>query len=91
MHALVTGCDDAAAVRGRATVPSGQDGGRKFDRLGKIGEGVYRFRRPGPAYGDWKTVLRVQTGRTVMGVPVYMPQDAAIPAKEKAARLISPA
>jgi hypothetical protein len=34
---------------------------------------------PAPVYGDWKTVLRVQKGRTIMGVPIYMPADAAIP------------
>jgi hypothetical protein len=55
----------------------------KVDRLQRIGEGVYRFRTPAPVYGDWKTVLRVQNGRTIMGVPIYMPADAAIPgAKE---------
>jgi hypothetical protein len=70
--------DDAAWV----TVTSWQDGGLKVDRLKQVGEGVYAFRRPAPAYGDWKTVLRVQTGRTIAGVPLFMPQDAAIPAKE---------
>jgi hypothetical protein len=65
------------------TVTSWQDGGMKVDRLERVGEGVYRFRTPAPAYGDWKTVLRVQNGRRIMGVPVYMPRDAAIPgAKE---------
>src|SRR4051812_14497464 len=71
--------DDATWV----TVTSWQDGGMKVDRLQRIGEGVYRFRTPAPAYGDWKTVLRVQNGRTIMAVPIYMPADAAIPgAKE---------
>jgi hypothetical protein len=86
-HRMVTGtvrlsprdaADDAAWV----TVTSWQDGGLKVDRLKRIGEGVYAFRQPAPAYGDWKTILRVQRERTVMGVPVYMPQDAAIPAPE---------
>jgi hypothetical protein len=71
--------DDAAWV----TVTSWQDGGMKVDRLQRISQGVYRFRAPAPAYGDWKTVLRVQNGRTIMGIPIYMPADAAIPgAKE---------
>ena len=71
--------DDAAWV----TVTSWQDGGMKVDRLQRISQGVYRFRTPAPAYGDWKTVLRVQNGRTIMGIPIYMPADAAIPgAKE---------
>jgi hypothetical protein len=70
--------DDAAWV----TVTSWQDGGLTVDRLQRLGEGVYRFRRPAPAYGDWKTVLRVQRGRTIMAAPIYMPRDAAIPAPE---------
>src|SRR3954471_8589403 len=70
--------DDAAWV----TVTSWQDGGLKVDRLKKTGEGTYAFRQPAPAYGDWKTVLRVQHGRTIMAAPIYMPEDAAIPAKE---------
>ncbi|HWH94522.1 MAG TPA: hypothetical protein VNT03_11735, partial [Baekduia sp.] len=61
------------------TVTSWQDGGMKIDRLRRIGDGVYAFRTPAPVYGDWKTVLRVQNGRTIMGVPIYMPADAAIP------------
>lgn len=67
--------DDASWV----TVTSWQDGGMKVDRLKKVSEGVYEFRTPAPVYGDWKTVLRVQTGRTIMGVPIYMPKDEAIP------------
>jgi hypothetical protein len=67
--------DDATWV----TVTSWQDGGMKVDRLKRVAEGVYAFRAPAPVYGDWKTVLRVQKGRTIMGVPIYMPADAAIP------------
>jgi hypothetical protein len=74
---------DAADDASWVTVTSWQDGGMKVDRLERIGEGVYAFRAPAPVYGDWKTVLRVQNGRTIMGVPIYMPADAAIPgAKE---------
>ncbi|HEY6758080.1 MAG TPA: hypothetical protein VI318_01270 [Baekduia sp.] len=67
--------DDATWV----TVTSWQDGGMKVDRLKKVGAGVYRFRTSAPAYGDWKTILRVQTGRTIMAAPIYMPADSAIP------------
>jgi hypothetical protein len=70
--------DDAAWV----SVTSWQDGGMRVDRLERVAEGVYAFRTPAPVYGDWKTVLRVQNGRTIMGIPIYMPADAAIPAKE---------
>jgi hypothetical protein len=67
--------DDASWV----TVTSWQSGGMKVDRLKRVAEGVYRFRTPAPVYGDWKTILRVQTGRSIMGVPIYMPADSAIP------------
>lgn len=70
--------DDAAWV----TVTSWQDGGLRVDRLKRVSEGVYAFRQPAPVSGDWKTILRVQRGRTVMGVPVYLPRDEAIPAPE---------
>jgi hypothetical protein len=69
---------DAAWV----TVTSWQGGGLRVDRLERVAPGLYRFRQPAPAYGDWKTILRVQQGRTIMGAPIYMPLDAAIPAKE---------
>jgi hypothetical protein len=74
---------DTADKAAWVTVTSWQNGGMKVDRLEKVAEGVYRFRTPAPVYGDWKTVLRVQNGRSIMGVPIYMPEDAAIPgAKE---------
>ncbi|HEU4974445.1 MAG TPA: hypothetical protein VFT50_05105 [Baekduia sp.] len=86
-HRMVTGTvtlhpRDAADGAAWVTVTSWQDGGLKVDRLRRIREGVYAFRQPAPAYGDWKTVLRVQRDRTIMGVPVYLPEDAAIPAPE---------
>src|SRR3954449_9800875 len=71
--------DDASWV----TVTSWQDGGMKVDRLQRVGEGVYAFRTPAPVYGDWKTVLRVQKGRTIMAAPIYMPADAAIPGAQE--------
>jgi hypothetical protein len=72
---------DAADGAAWVTVTSWQDGGLKVDRLARVREGVYRFRSPAPAYGDWKTILRVQNGRTIMAVPVYLPNDPAIPVK----------
>jgi hypothetical protein len=61
------------------SVTSWQSGKLKVDRLKRVGDGVYAFRSPAPAYGDWKSMLRVQNGRTIMGVPIYMPEDKAIP------------
>jgi hypothetical protein len=70
---------DAADNAAWASVTSWQDGGMKVDRLQRVAEGVYRFRKPVPVYGDWKTIVRVQNGRTIMGIPIYMPADPAIP------------
>ncbi|MGH2981313.1 MAG: hypothetical protein ACRDKV_04630, partial [Solirubrobacterales bacterium] len=59
---------------------SWQGGGLVVDSLEKVGEGAYRTTEPIPVYGDWKTTLRLQTGRSVLGMPVYFPADRAIPA-----------
>lgn len=48
----------------------------------RVAAGVYEFEDPIPAGGDWKTLLRMQKGASLMAVPVYLPKDAAIPAPE---------
>lgn len=53
-----------------------------IDRLAKVGPGHYRSTQPVPVWGDWKTLLRVQDGRTMTAVPIWEPADAAIPAPE---------
>jgi hypothetical protein len=35
-----------------------------------------------PLYGNWKTTLRLQSGRDVLGLGVFLPRDDAIPAPE---------
>ena len=35
-----------------------------------------------PLYGSWKSLLRLHTGSELAIVPVFMPADEAIPAKE---------
>jgi hypothetical protein len=35
-----------------------------------------------PVYGNWKTTLRLHSGNVVAGLPVFLPEDKAIPAKE---------
>jgi hypothetical protein len=35
---------------------------------------------PIPVNNDWKATLRMQTGRSVLGLPIYFPSDPAIPA-----------
>ncbi len=56
--------------------------GLLIDRLNKVGPGHYRSTQPIPAWGSWKTLLRVQDGYTMTAVPIYEPADDAIPAPE---------
>ncbi|OBK99556.1 hypothetical protein [Mycobacterium sp. 1165178.9] len=58
------------------------DRGLAIDRLAKVGPGHYRSTQPVPVWGEWKTLLRVQDGRTMTAVPIWEPADAAIPAPE---------
>jgi hypothetical protein len=68
------------------TATAWQGGGLVLDRLTRVREGVYRSNEPIPVYGDWKALVRLHRGRAIMGVPIYMPIDPAIPAKEIPAR-----
>jgi hypothetical protein len=52
------------------------------DPLKKVGPGTYRTPDPVPVYGDWKTLIRLQVGKSLTAIPVYLPDDPAIPAKE---------
>jgi hypothetical protein len=56
--------------------------GLVIDRLDRVGPGHYRSTQPVPVWGSWKTLLRVQDGYTMTGVPIYEPADDAIPAPE---------
>jgi hypothetical protein len=47
-----------------------------------VAPGVYEFEDPIPVGGDWKTLVRMQKGDSLMAVPVYLPEDRAIPAPE---------
>ncbi|MBF9316488.1 hypothetical protein [Mycobacteroides chelonae] len=58
------------------------DHGLAIDRLQKISEGHYRSTQPIPVYGSWKTLLRVQDGATMTGVPIFLPADPGIGAPE---------
>jgi hypothetical protein len=61
---------------------SWQGGGSVVADMREVSPGVYRTTKPMPVYGNWKTTLRLHSGSAVMGLPVYMPEDKAIPAKE---------
>jgi hypothetical protein len=52
------------------------------DPLKPIGNGVYRIDKPIPVYDNWKVTLRLQKGRTVASVPIFLPRDSAVPVPE---------
>ena len=56
-----------------------QGGGMSVDKLTPVGDGVYRTNEPIPVHDDWKSTIRLQRGHEVLGLPVYMPSDPAIP------------
>jgi hypothetical protein len=63
-------------------ITSWQGGGSVVQEPQRVGSGVYEFEDPIPVSGDWKTLIRMQKGASLMAVPVYLPQDPAIPAPE---------
>jgi hypothetical protein len=70
------GAEDAAWLQAVAW----QGGGLVTEDLEPIGGGAYRTTDPVPVAGGWKTTLRLQDGRNLLSIPVYMPADPAIPA-----------
>src|SRR3954452_2845843 len=78
---------DAASSPAWLTATAWQGGGLVVDRLRSEGNGVYRTTEPIPVSGDWKATIRLQNGREVLGMPIYMPTDPEIPwAKPVAAK-----
>jgi hypothetical protein len=63
--------------------------GLVVDRLERVGPGHYRSTRPVPIWGQWKTLLRVQDGTLMAGVPIYLPEDPGINAPGVPAELNS--
>ncbi|MBE2316126.1 hypothetical protein DVA67_009070 [Solirubrobacter sp. CPCC 204708] len=64
------------------TSTSWQGGGLVVDRLEQVAPGEYRTTQPIPLDGDWKTMIRLHSGRTLSALPVYLPADPAIPVHE---------
>lgn len=56
--------------------------GQVVDSLEKLGPGHYRTTQPVPAWGSWKTLLRVHDGKTLTAAPIYLAADPGIGAAE---------
>jgi len=59
-----------------------QGGGSRLVELDEVGPGVYRTAEPVPVYGDWKANVRLHTGDAILALPLYLPEDPGIPARE---------
>ncbi|WP_409330254.1 hypothetical protein [Trujillonella humicola] len=70
--------DDPAWVQ----ITAWQGDGLVVEDLERTAEGTYRTTGPVPLHGTWKTLLRVHDGRQLYAVPIYLPEDPAIPAEE---------
>jgi hypothetical protein len=51
------------------------------DPLEQVEPGVFRTTQPIPVHGEWKALIRVHDGRTMIAAPIYMPEDTGIPAE----------
>ncbi|HEV2999725.1 MAG TPA: hypothetical protein VGW75_03210 [Solirubrobacteraceae bacterium] len=81
---LVVALDPPDAADGAEwlTLTAWQGGGSIVEPLEEIGPGRYRTAEPVPLHGSWKSLIRLHTGRELQIMPVFMPEDRAIPAKE---------
>ena len=63
---------------------SWQGGDLRVDQLVPVDAeaGIYETARPVPVSGSWKTLIRIQKDDSLVGVPVFMPEDTSIPAAE---------
>jgi len=76
-----SGLDDAHFLN----LTAWQGGGSVVSELVRTGPGAYRTAEPVPVKGAWKSLVRLHVGDSLVGVPVYLPADRAIPAPAVAA------
>ena len=67
-------------------VTAWQGGGSGISELERVGPGLYRSTEPIPVHGGWKALVRLHVGDSLLGVPLYLPEDRAIPAAAVPAR-----
>jgi hypothetical protein len=71
---------DAADGAEFINVTSWQGGGLVIAELESTGSpGVFTTNEPVPVGGSWKTMVRYSGGNTLNAMPIYMPEDPAIP------------
>jgi hypothetical protein len=58
------------------------DGGLVIKELHEVRPGVYSTDGTVPVFGEWKALVRLHKGRSLMALPIYMPADPAIPAPQ---------
>ncbi|HEX8074868.1 MAG TPA: hypothetical protein VF545_07790 [Thermoleophilaceae bacterium] len=63
----------------------GKRPGSVVNELKEIGPGLYKTTQPIPVYGNWKSTIRLEREDQVLGLPLFFPNDPAIPAPEIAA------
>jgi hypothetical protein len=59
----------------------GTDGGLAITDMVKQADGSYRTAEPVSVSGTGKTILRLHSGTSLQAVPIYLPEDRAIPAE----------
>ena len=78
--ATVRFSDGALAERAQLRQVLAWQGGNRVSRqLEEIAPGIYRTDGPVPLYGDYKTNLRVQSGRSFVSLPLHLPREPSIP------------
>jgi hypothetical protein len=73
---------DAADGAHFFNVTAWQGGGSVVRELERTGPGLYRSTEPVPVHGGWKAMIRLHGGGSLVGVPIFLPEDRAIPAPE---------
>ena len=66
--------EDATFINGTAW----QGDGFRASPLEEVSPGVWRTTEPLPAYGSWKSLIRVHEDGALAAVPVFLPEDPAI-------------
>jgi hypothetical protein len=81
-EAIVTArfSDPARARRAELLAVLAWQGGRRVvERMREVRPGVWRTGGPVPLYGDFKTNLRMQSGRAFVALPLHLPREPSIP------------